>query len=73
MAGHRIVGALWAFMRIRKQSWLLLIVIVLPAVGASLLSAQGSALAPLIYTIAQAGTVRSALPSVPTLGEAPNV
>jgi len=42
---------LWAFMRVRKKWWLLPIILVLVLVGALLVLAQGSALAPFIYTI----------------------
>ena len=46
-----IVGELWAFMRERKKLWLMPILIVLVVVGGLLVFAQGSALAPFIYTI----------------------
>lgn len=42
---------LWAFMRERKKFWLLPILVVLFLVGSLLVFAQGSALAPFIYTI----------------------
>lgn len=42
---------LWAYMRVRKKWWLLPIMIVLVGVGTLLVFAQGSALAPFIYTI----------------------
>jgi competence protein ComGC len=42
---------LWAFMRVRKKFWLLPMLVVLVLVGALLVFAQGSALAPFIYTI----------------------
>jgi hypothetical protein len=42
---------LWALMRERKKWWLLPVIIVLLLVGALLIFAQGSALAPFIYTI----------------------
>ncbi len=42
---------LWAFMRVRKKWWLLPIILVLVLIGALLVLAQGSALAPFIYTI----------------------
>ena len=42
---------LWAYMKVRKKWWLLPIVLVMVAVGALLVFAQGSALAPFIYTI----------------------
>jgi len=44
-------GEFWAFMRVRKKWWLLPIIIVMVLVGALLVFAQGSALAPFIYTI----------------------
>lgn len=46
-----MAGELWAFMRVRKKWWLLPIVIVMVLIGALLVLAQGSALAPFIYTI----------------------
>ena len=46
-----LVAELWAFMKARKKLWLLPIVLMMVAVGALLIFAQGSALAPFIYTI----------------------
>ena len=46
-----LMGELWAFMRERKKLWLLPIVVVLVVVGGLLVFAQGSALAPFIYSI----------------------
>jgi hypothetical protein len=46
-----LMGELWAFMKVRKKWWLLPIIVVMVAVGALLVFAQGSALAPFIYTI----------------------
>jgi hypothetical protein len=46
-----LVTELWAFMRERKKFWLLPILVVLFLVGSLLVFAQGSALAPFIYTI----------------------
>ena len=42
---------LWALMRVRKKWWLLPIALVMLAVGALLVFAQGSVLAPFVYTI----------------------
>jgi hypothetical protein len=42
---------MWAFMRVRKKWWLLPILLVMALVSALLVFAQGSALAPFIYTI----------------------
>ena len=46
-----LLGELCAFMKERKKLWLLPILIVLVVVGGLLVFAQGSALAPFIYTI----------------------
>ncbi len=46
-----IIAELWAYMRLRKKFWLLPIVIVMMLIGTLLVFAQGSALAPFIYTI----------------------
>jgi hypothetical protein len=46
-----LVGELWAFMGARKKWWLLPVIIVMLVVGSLLIFAQGSALAPFIYTI----------------------
>ena len=42
---------LWSFMRVRKKFWLVPIIVVMAMIGALLVFAQGSALAPFIYTI----------------------
>lgn len=42
---------LWAFMRQRKKYWLLPIILVLLVLGTLLVFAQGSAVAPFIYTL----------------------
>ena len=41
----------WAFLRTRKKYWLLPILLVMLIVGALLVLAQGSAVAPFIYTL----------------------
>jgi uncharacterized protein DUF5989 len=46
-----LLAELWAFMRVRKKWWLLPLVLVMLAVGLLIALAQGSALAPFIYTI----------------------
>lgn len=46
-----IVGELWMFMRERKKWWLLPVIAVMLLVGSLMVVAQGSALAPFIYTI----------------------
>ena len=42
---------LWAFLKIRKKFWLLAIIIVMLIVGGLLVLAQGSVVAPFIYTL----------------------
>jgi hypothetical protein len=42
---------LWGFMRERKKFWLAPIIIVVVLLGGLIVFAQGSALAPFIYTL----------------------
>lgn len=42
---------LWAFMKERKKFWLAPIIILMVLLGALLVFAQGSAIAPFIYTL----------------------
>jgi competence protein ComGC len=42
---------LWDFMRMRKKFWLAPIIIVLLLLGVLIVLAEGSAVAPFIYTI----------------------
>ncbi len=42
---------LWDFMRERKKFWLAPIIIVMVLLGALIVVAQGSAVAPFIYTL----------------------
>jgi hypothetical protein len=51
MANSGIASELWAFMRARKKWWLLPIIVLMLLVGVLLVFAQGSVLAPFIYTI----------------------
>ena len=51
MSSWSLVREFWAFMRVRKKWWLLPILLVMLAIGALLIFAQSSVLAPLIYTI----------------------
>ena len=46
-----ILLELWDFMKTRKKFWLLPIVVVMLLLGALLVFAQGSAIAPFIYTL----------------------
>lgn len=45
------VKDLWSFLRIRKKFWLAPILIMMALLGALIVLAQGSAVAPFIYTL----------------------
>lgn len=51
MAKGGLMSELWAFMKVRKKFWLVPVMVVMVVVGGLLVFAQGSALAPFIYTI----------------------
>ena len=51
MSNSGLAGQIWAFLKVRKKFWLLPIIAVLVIVGGLLIFAQGSVLAPFIYTI----------------------
>lgn len=42
---------LWAYMRARKKYWLAPILVVMALFGALIIMAQGSVIAPFIYTL----------------------
>lgn len=46
-----LISELWAFMRERKKLWLVPVLVLMVLIGGLLVFAQGSALAPFIYTI----------------------
>jgi hypothetical protein len=46
-----LIKELWLFMKVRKKFWLLPIILVLLLLGGLLMLAQGSAVAPFIYTL----------------------
>ena len=46
-----LLKELWEFLRIRKKLWLAPIIIVMLIFGGLLILAQGSVIAPFIYTI----------------------
>ena len=46
-----ILYELWAFMRVRKKYWLAPILFMLVIFGGLVILAQGSAVAPFIYTL----------------------
>jgi len=45
------IRELWQFLRARKKLWLLPVVLMLVAIGGLLVLAQGSIVAPFIYTL----------------------
>ncbi len=46
-----LLSDLWGFMRQRKKFWLAPIIIIMLLLGALLILAEGSAVAPFIYTL----------------------
>jgi hypothetical protein len=48
---HSFAGELWRYVRMRRKFGIALIIIAMTLLGAFVMFAQGSALAPLIYTI----------------------
>lgn len=51
MSKFSIFRELWLFMRVRKSWWLLPLLLLITLLALILVFAQGSALAPLIYTV----------------------
>jgi len=51
MSKLSILLELWDFMKVRKKWWLAPIIIFLVLIGAMLIFAEGSAVAPFIYTL----------------------
>lgn len=45
------LAELWAFMKARKKFWLAPIILIMLGLGALIVLAQGSAVAPFIYTL----------------------
>lgn len=46
-----MIRELWAFLRVRKKYWLWPVFIVMAMLGVLIVLAQGSAIAPFIYTL----------------------
>ncbi len=46
-----LIKDLWLFMRIRKKFWLAPIIVIMLLLGVLIVLAEGSALAPFIYTL----------------------
>lgn len=51
MAKVQVLAEFWEFLRYNKKYWLLPIVVVLVLAGLLIVLAQGSAVAPFIYTL----------------------
>jgi hypothetical protein len=47
----RLLGEIWAFLRVRKKWWLAPMIMVLLLLGLLTVVTQGSAVAPFIYTL----------------------
>ncbi len=45
------IKEMWAFLRQRKKFWLLPLLLVMALLGVLIVMAQGSAIAPFIYTL----------------------
>jgi hypothetical protein len=46
-----LMKELWLFLKVRKKFWLLPIIVVIALFGVLMVFAQGSAVAPFIYTL----------------------
>jgi hypothetical protein len=46
-----LIKELWAFLRVRKKIWLWPVVIVMALLGVLIVLAEGSAVAPFIYSL----------------------
>jgi hypothetical protein len=46
-----LVKDLWKFLRVRKKIWLTPVIVIVCGLGGLLVLAEGSALAPFIYTL----------------------
>jgi hypothetical protein len=51
MSQAGISRELWSYMKVRKKWWLLPLILVMIIMGALLVFAQGSVLAPFIYAV----------------------
>ncbi len=51
MRNLSLLRELWAYMKVRKRWWLLPIILFVLVLGSLVVLAEGSALAPFIYTI----------------------
>lgn len=51
MSKLQTLKELWGFLKVRKKWWLMPVVIILVLLGTIIVFAQGSVLAPFIYTL----------------------
>lgn len=45
------LAEMWIFLRSRKKLWLVPVIVIMAILGALLVAAQGSVIAPFIYTL----------------------
>lgn len=48
---YLFIKELWAFMRVRKKMWLAPLIVLMVVIAGLLILAQGSVIAPFIYTL----------------------
>jgi len=48
---NSLANELWLYLKVRKKFWLVPIIVLMALLGTVMIFAQGSVLAPLIYTI----------------------
>ena len=48
---YLFIKQLWAFLRVRKKVWLAPVILLMVVIAALLILAQGSVIAPFIYTL----------------------
>jgi hypothetical protein len=46
-----LIAEIWRYLKVRKKFWLIPVIVVVFLIGGLLLLAQGSAVAPFIYTL----------------------
>ena len=51
MSKFSVAAEMWEFLKVRKKYWLLPIILMLLVMGALIILAEGSALAPFIYAL----------------------
>lgn len=51
MAQRGLVGEFWAYLKARKRWWLMPIILLMAILSLIVVMAQGSALAPFIYSV----------------------